>query len=565
MLYTLRRHPIPIQAWFDFSLVLTRFGLGLLVLNLMANISCADSALLPERVAKTAQERIDAGTYQTLVFGVVADGKSEVIAFGKLSDLKPPDGDTVYEIGSITKTFTATLLADAVLSGRFTLDTPIADLLPELKIPERNGKKITLGEIGTQYSGLPRMPSNFASKDPGNPYMDYDAEKLKDFLAGYQLLRDPGAAFEYSNLAFGLLGYALAQSAHTSYGALVNEKIFQPLGMSMSGTQFTEAMRAHLASGHDETGAPVQNWDFGVLAGAGAIRSTVNDMLRYLRANLGVDHTPLADEMKYAQQPRRDMSPNMRIGLAWITTDKGLTWHNGGTAGYRSFLGFNADGHKGVVILTNTSTEVDDLGFATLLDSIPLAPAQKAIVVPVSELEEYLGEYKWADQVIVKVFLTGNQLFTQATGEQAFPIFPSAKNEFFANVGLIRITFTRDDKGAVIGMVVHQNGNHAAPKLGVTGTPPQPKERALSPATLQDYVGQYQFDFGGVLDVTLKDTQLQAQLTGQAVFPIYASAADKFFYKIVDAQLDFERDANGKVIAVILHQNGQNLRAPRKQ
>ena len=114
-------------------------------------------------------------------------------------------------------------------------------------------------------------------------------------------------------------------------------------------------------------------------------------------------------------------------------------------------------------------------------------------------------------------------------------------------------------------MVVHQNGDHTAPKLGVTGTAPQPKERVLSPATLQDYVGQYQFDFGGVLDVTLKDTQLQAQLTGQAVFPIYASAADKFFYKIVDAQLDFERDANGKVIAVILHQNGQNLRAPRKQ
>jgi CubicO group peptidase (beta-lactamase class C family) len=120
--------------------VLTRFGLGLLVLHLMANISCADSALLPERVMKTAQERIDAGTYQTLVFGIVADGKSEVIAFGKLSDDKPPDGDTVYEIGSITKTFTATLLADAVLSGHFTLDTPIGELLPDFKIPERHQK-----------------------------------------------------------------------------------------------------------------------------------------------------------------------------------------------------------------------------------------------------------------------------------------------------------------------------------------------------------------------------------------------------------------------------------------
>ncbi|HEX6563102.1 MAG TPA: serine hydrolase, partial [Chthoniobacterales bacterium] len=510
------------------------------------------------------QARVDAGTYQTLIFGVVVDGKSEVIAFGKLNEGKSPDGDTVYEIGSITKTFTATLLADAVLSGRFNLDTPIEDLLPDFKIPERSGKKITLEEIGTQYSGLPRLPSNFAPKDPGNPYADYDSQKLKAFLDGYQLPRDPGAAFEYSNLGFGLLGYALAQSAHTTYDALVHEKIFQPLGMTMSGTQFSETMREHLASGHDETGAPVENWDLAALAGAGAIRSTINDMLRYLSANLGVDHTTLADSMKYAQRPRRDMSPNMRIGLAWITTATGVTWHNGGTGGYRSFLGFDADTHKGVVILANTATDVDDLGFATLLDSAPLVPAEKAIVVAGSELKEYLGTYKLADQLLVKVFLTGNQLFTQATGQQAFPIFPSAKDEYFANVGLIRITFTRDDQGAVIGMVVHQHGDHTAPKLGVTGTPPEPRETALSPTTLQDYVGQYQFSFGAILDVTLKDTRLQAQLTGQPAFPIYASAADKFFYKIVDAQLDFERDGTGKIIAVMLHQNGQNLRAPRK-
>jgi Beta-lactamase len=117
--------------------------------RLMADISLGGPVLLPERVAKAAQERIDAGTYQTLVFGIVAGDKSQTVVFGKLDDGKSPDGDTVYEVGSITKTFTATLLADAVLSGRFTLDTPVADLLPDFKIPEWNGDKITLGEIGT--------------------------------------------------------------------------------------------------------------------------------------------------------------------------------------------------------------------------------------------------------------------------------------------------------------------------------------------------------------------------------------------------------------------------------
>ena len=545
--------------------VLPRFGFGLLVLHLMANISCAGSALLPERVAKTAQERVDAGTYQTLVFGVVADGKSEVIGFGKLSDGKSLDGDTVYEIGSITKTFTATLLADAVLSGRFTLDTPIAELLPDFKIPERSAKKITLGEIGMHYSGLPRLPSNLLPKDAANPYADYDIDKLKAFLGNYHLPRDPGASYEYSNLAFGLLGCVLAESAHTSYQELVDTKILQPLGMKMSGTVFTDAMRGHLAPGHDPAGNPAANWDFGVLSGAGAIRSTANDMLRYLRANMGIDQTPLADAMKYAQEPRRDFETNLRIGLAWMTTGQGIIWHSGGTGGYRSFIGFTTDGHKGVVILTNTMNDLDDLGVATLLENAPLAPVNKVVTLPVGSLDDYLGTYKLADNFLLKIFREGDQVYGQGTGQRPIQIFPSAPNEFFAKIVGIRISFTRDEKGQVNGLVLHQNGDHPAPKLSAAEVPPAPKETALNPATLQDYVGQYQFDFGGVLDVTLKDTQLQAQLTGQPVVPIYASAADKFFYKIVEAQLDFERDADGKVIAVVLHQSGQNLRAPRKR
>jgi serine-type D-Ala-D-Ala carboxypeptidase/endopeptidase len=224
------------------------------------------------------------------------------------------DGDTVYEIGSVTKTFTATLLAQAVLSGRVTLDTPVARILPDFKIPSRGGKEITLGELGTQHTGLPRMPSNFLPRDVDNPY---DAPKLKAFLAGYQLPRDPGASYEYSNLGFGLLGYALAQLEHTTYGAVTDEEILKPLGMTMSGTVFTDAMRAHLAPGHDDTGKAAQNLAFDALAGAGAILSTANDMLRYLKANMGIDQSPLAAAMKLAQGSRSDIAKTVRIGLAW--------------------------------------------------------------------------------------------------------------------------------------------------------------------------------------------------------------------------------------------------------
>jgi serine-type D-Ala-D-Ala carboxypeptidase/endopeptidase len=512
----------------------------------------ANAGLLPERVEKAAQERIVAGTYQTLVFGVVDGDKSEVVACGKLDDDKAPDGNTVYEIGSVTKTFTATLLAKAVLSGRVALDTPVAQLLPDFKIPSRGGKEITLGDLATQRSGLPQEAS-------GN----YDAAKLKAFLARYELPRDPGASYEYSNMGFALLGYALAQLEHTTYGALTDKEILKPLGMTMSGTVVTEPMRSHLAPGHDATGKAANNLNVDALVGAGAIRSTANDMLRYLEANVGVDRSPLTPEMKLAQRPRSDMAKTMRIGLAWITTNRGIVWHNGMTAGHRSFLGFTADGRRGVVILANTAADADDLGFATLDANAPLAPAFKAIALPNATLDDYVGTYKLSDKLLLKVFRMNDELFARATGQGAFPIFPSAPNEFFARIAGISMSFTRDPNGAVNGLVLHQNGDHPARKLSATELPPEPREIALDAATLDDYVGKYRFDFGAVLDVALKSGHLEAQLTGQPAFPIFASANDKFFYKIVDAQLDFDRDAGGKVVAVVLHQNGRDMRAPR--
>jgi serine-type D-Ala-D-Ala carboxypeptidase/endopeptidase len=522
----------------------------------------ANAELLPERVGKAAQERIAAGTYQTLVFGVVDGDKSEVVAFGSLDSGRAPNGDTVYEIGSVTKTFTATLLARAVLSGRVTLDTTVGQLLPDFKIPSRGGKEITLGDLATHHSGLPPVPSNLLGTDPSNPYADYDAAKLKAFLAGYALPRDPGASYEYSNLGFGLLGYALAQLDHTTYGAVADEEILKPLGMTMSGTAFKETMRAHLASGHDDTGHTAKNWDFDALAGAGAMRSTANDMVRYLKANMGIDRSPVVAAMKLAQRPRSDMAKSLRIGLAWVTTDKGIVWHSGMTAGYRSFLGFTPDGRRGVVILSNTAVDADDLGFATLDANTPLAPAYKAIALPSAALDDYVGTYKLADKFLLNVFPMNDGLFARATGQAAFPIFPSAPNEFFAKVAGISVSFTRGPNGAVNGLVLHQNGDRAAPKLSASELPPEIQGIVLDAATLGDYVGKYRFDFG-ILDVALNSDHLEAKLTGQPAFPIFASARDKFFYKIVDAQLDFERDASGKVAAVVLHQNGRDMRAPR--
>lgn len=522
----------------------------------------AHAGLLSERVEKAAQERIAAGTYRTLVFAIVDGDKSEVVAFGRLADGKATDGDTVYEIGSITKTFTATLLAEAVLAGRVTLDTPLSRLLPEFKIPSRGGKEITLGELAMQNSGLPRLPSNIRPKDPENPYADYDASKLGAFLAGYELPRDPGAAYEYSNLGFGLLGYALAHAKNTTYGPMTAQEIFKPLGMTMSGTVLTEAMRSHLAPGHLASGAPVKNWDFDALAGAGAIKSTANDMLRYLMANMGLGASPLSAAMQLAQQPRSNAVGAMRIGLAWMTTGSGIVWHSGETGGYAGFVGFAADRRHGVVILTDTGRLVDDLGFASLDPGAEIEPTRRAMVLPAAALDDYVGTYKLADNFLLKVFRSGDGLLAQGTGQSPVPILPSSPNEFFAQIAGISFSFTRNSSGAVDGLVLHQNGDHRAPKLGASELPLEPKEIKLDAAALGEYVGKYQFSFGA-FEIALRRDTLEAVLAGQPPLPVFPSAKDKFFYKAVDARLDFQRDAAGKIISLVLHQNGRDARALR--
>ncbi|GAB2800718.1 serine hydrolase [Dyella kyungheensis] len=539
-------------------------------LGLLLATTCAatDAPLLPQRVADTLQQRIDAGEYPALVIAVVDGDSSAVYTYGKLDQGKPLDGDTVFEIGSITKTFTATLLAQQVTTGKLQLDQPVATLLPGFSIPSRDGKAVTLGNLAMQNSGLPRLPSNLRPADAMDPYADYSPAKLKAFLSSYTLPRDPGARYEYSNLGVGLLGYALGVHAGTSYEQLLQQQVLQPLGMRHSSTVQTDAMHATMAPGHDATGKPMGNWHIDALAGAGSLVSSGNDMLRYLKANMGRLPSTLYPAMQFAQAARADgPTPAERIGLVWMTHHDAagdVIEHGGMTGGYASYLGFTADRRYGVVVLTNAAIAPEDLGRATLLADAPLAPAHKRISVPEKELDDYVGSYQLHPGFNIAVFHKGDQLMSQGTGQDEFPVYASAKDEFFAAVADISLSFKRDEHGKVTSVVVHQHGDHVAPRVGAHM--PEANDRpaiTLDTATLGNYIGHYQLAPQAVIDVTLKNGQAFVQLTGQNAFPIYASARDKFFLRVVDAQIDFERDKDGKVVALVLHQNGMDQRAPR--
>jgi D-alanyl-D-alanine-carboxypeptidase/D-alanyl-D-alanine-endopeptidase len=219
-----------------------------------------------------------------IVVGVIEPDGRRVVAYGNLAngDPRPLDGDTIFEIGSVTKVFTSLLLADMVNRKEVTLDDPAAKYLPEnARMPERNGKSMTLHDLSTHTSGLPPLPGNMKSKDLRNPYADYGVDDLYQFFSGYTLPRDPGSEFEYSNLGAGLLGHLLACRAGTDYESLVGIRITEPLGMPDTGITLSSSMRQRMATGHDPTLTPVANWNFATLAGAGALRSSANDMLTF--------------------------------------------------------------------------------------------------------------------------------------------------------------------------------------------------------------------------------------------------------------------------------------------
>jgi CubicO group peptidase (beta-lactamase class C family) len=209
-----------------------------------------------------------------------------------------------------------------------------------------------------------------------NAYRGYSPELMYAFLSNYQLPRDIGSKFEYSNYGMGLLGQLLAQKSGTTYESLVRQRICERLGMSDTLITLTAATQKRLAPGH-RGDSQVSNWDLAALAGAGALRSTTNDMLTFLAANMGLQKTPLCAAMDLAQTPRRPTDADgMQVGLAWLIltgAKRPICWHNGGTGGYRSFIGFDKAAKLGIVVLSNSSQDVDDIGFHFLLPAIPLS------------------------------------------------------------------------------------------------------------------------------------------------------------------------------------------------
>ncbi len=341
--------------------------------------NAADS-IIPEDVKASARARVEAGRTVGIAIGAIDGHRRECFFAGRPAHdgEAPLDEHTVFEIGSITKVFTALLLADAVERGEVRLDEPVQQLLPStVRVPKRGDKEITLFELARHRSGLPRVPAN-AIPWPADPYASYTADKLYAFLNDYQLPRDVGERYEYSNLGAGLLGHVLARRAATSYEDLLVERICKPLKLNDTRITLTPGMTDRLARGYPEGSAtPTPGWHFDCLAGCGAVRSTVADMLRFLAVNMGLEDSPLAAAIARTHQGRYPCGPpGMSVALGWHVFDRHgveILWHNGGTGGYHGFCGFDSKRRRGVVVLANSTHNIDDLGLHVLAEGYTLA------------------------------------------------------------------------------------------------------------------------------------------------------------------------------------------------
>ncbi|MGE3525809.1 MAG: serine hydrolase [Gemmatimonadales bacterium] len=419
---------------------------------------------LPDDVRTNIQARLAAGWTPSIVVGLVDSGGARFFSFGTVSPEGGPavNERTIYEIGSMTKVFTALTLADMAVRHEVGLDDPAGRYLPDsVRMPGPADTPITLALLASQRSGLPRLPANLVPADSTNPYADYDAARLYAYLNGAGLSRAPGSRYEYSNLGFGLLGFLLARRAGTGYEQLIQDRILRPLDMAETTVTLSAEARTRLATGSVD-GHPVSNWDFDALAGAGALRSDARDLTRFLSAALGLVSTPLDSAFALAERPRADAgSPAMKMGLGWhilVRPDRNIVWHNGGTGGYHSWAGYDRARQTGAVVLTNSPENIDDIGFHLLDPSIPMNPVRAAITLPAGELEEYVGTYPLTPAFAITIRREGDQLTGQATGQGAFRLYPSARDEFFLKVVDARISFTRDEAGQVNGLILHQGG-----------------------------------------------------------------------------------------------------------
>jgi CubicO group peptidase (beta-lactamase class C family) len=408
---------------------------------------------------KTSIEKQAVGVSVVIING----DKTEYLSLG-LANKKSKEkisANTLFEIGSVSKTFTALALASMVREGKIKLTDPVQNHLPkQVTLPVKNGKHITFLSLSNHSSGLPRLPTNMPFSNPLNPYEDYTVEMMYEFLNDYKLPREVGEVHEYSNLAVGLLGHVLALIDNKSYQDMITDRVLTPLNMENTFVNIPASKTSLISDGHNDQLNVTEHWQLPTLAGAGALNSSATDMASYLKANMSKEQ--LSDEFTLSHTSTGLFgNPDTKIGLGWIILkgkDNPYYMHNGGTGGFRSFIAFDQKQQKGIVILTNSIFELDEIGHAFINNQLNKVQLTVPIHVAKEDLNKLNGKFQLVPNFVLTITNDESQLFVQATGQQKLTLTAISKTEYVNQAVKAKIIFEVNEAGKATSLTMYQGG-----------------------------------------------------------------------------------------------------------
>ena len=545
----------------------------LTVALLMVSIAVSAQAQFSDAFISDIEKRMSLDQMPGISMAFV-DEQGEVsyrsLGYTSLNKTRTPDEHTLYEIGSITKTFTASLLMILLEERGLDADVTFNELLGSdhrLQLPEPHGDAITLSHMMSHKSSIPRLPDNMVPADGNDPYKDYTIEAMIEYSNSLTYNHAPGEEFEYSNHAYKLLGYLVSELSGKPFDELLAERITGPLGMNSTYREVPESDQSRLAAG-SAFGEPASSWNFDEMRGLGELKSSAHDMAIYIKAQYGYLEFDGDEAVRKAHEPIHEMREGRHMSNGWFVHELEagdvIVSHGGGTGGYRAFAAFSTKTGRGAVALTNSNTEVGDIAMHLVNDTYEMRSLPDYSAIDDDLANRLTGMYLNPNIGMMTITYTEGVLRGQIQGQPALPL-EFVENLTFRNtmVGAeVEFVMDEDDERSS-GFTLRQGGIGLEFKH-TTEAPDGPQKVEMSREQLMEYAGHFDSEIGMSYEIRAADGHISARLSGQPFASVYPEGEDRFFYEVVPATIMFQRDDTGNITGVTLFQGGQEIRFTKR-
>jgi len=425
------------------------------------------------RIAAQVQPLIDAELATGVVVGIIDNGKKEIYGFGKGPGGKPPTGATLFELGSVTQAYTGLLLADSVQRREVDLDTPVAELLPTgVTVPTKDKLVITLRHLALHSSGLPPFPPSLRA-DSDNPFGTYRESQLYQDLIGTRLVAAPGERIVYSDYGIGLLAHALGRKIGGGYVKALDERVLAPLALHDTYFAVPQPAQPRVASGTNEDLAPTKPWSYDALAGTGGLISSVRDQLAFVEAELDASagsKGTLRAAMRLTQENQLERQGDNE-GLGWQVDSAGRYWHNGGTAGFHAFVGFDPKTRRGVVILASTKSSLIDATATQIFRMLAKEDVKPPAFPDAAAITAFAGLYDFQGMQL-QLLASGKRLYVQGPGDpNKYRMVPISDHEFWIEPLQSIVVFEKDSGKVSRAIFIVGEKQLSAPRCPDAGCP----------------------------------------------------------------------------------------------